>query len=318
MKIISVCLLLIIFITNCTENKPTIPDYLGMPLPGDSALVFAPGIVTTIHHEHSRMEFTKDGSEMYWEVIPLNKDYEQNNESRFDIDKQNILFVKKTNSGWTNPEILPATKNMRARRPILSLDEQTLYFETDKLDADPDIRPRPSIQMSLSREDNKWTNPRKINGLIPKVEGKSTMLFCFADNGNIYYDLGGPTEKGNWAWEIYFMKYENGKYLNPVLMDNGINDEEINWCPWIAPDESYLIFSSHRKGDYGSGDLYISFNKNGQWSRPINMGEKVNTFMQERLPSVTPDGKFMFFTRHMTNTNNDFYWISSEVIEKLR
>lgn len=43
--------------------------------------------------------------------------------------------------------------------------------------------------------------------------------------------------------------------------------------PFIAPDESCLIFSSNRPGGYGSNDLYISFrNDNDTWTAPRNMG----------------------------------------------
>ena len=295
MKITFSYLLVLLFLFGCKKEETTIFDYPGQPQPGDSAMVFAPGIVTTINHEHSRMEFNKDGSELYWEVIPIDSNYNSSNGSTFVVDKQNIWFVKKVCEKWSLPSILPATASMRARQPILSLDENTLYFVTDDLEADPDIRPRPSIQMSLLRENDNWVNPKKNERIIPKVEGKVTMLFCYADNGNIYYDLGGPDERGNWIWKIYFMKYENGNYLKSLLMESGINVGIINWCPWIAPDESYLIFSSHREGGFGNGDLYISFNNNSKWSEPVNMGVKVNTYMQERFPSVSPDGKFLFF-----------------------
>ena len=52
-----------------------------------------------------------------------------------------------------------------------------------------------------------------------------------------------------------------------------------NLFPFIAPDESYLIFTSDRKGNFGGGDLYISFHNidTDTWTEPINMGAPINT-----------------------------------------
>ena len=146
------------------------------------------------------------------------------------------------------------------------------------------------------------------------------MSFCFAKNGNLYFDYGEADATGEFVWDIYFSEYQNGAYKVPVKMAFGINGEKTDWCPWVAPDESYLIWSSHREGEVGNGDLYISFRQaNGPWGRPVNMGIEVNTSGQERFPSVSPDGKFLFFARHKDRiTYSDIYWMSASVIDTLR
>ena len=48
--------------------------------------------------------------------------------------------------------------------------------------------------------------------------------------------------------------------------------------PFIAPDESYLIWDDEREGGYGDNDLYISFRQqDGSWGAAINLGDKINT-----------------------------------------
>ena len=149
--------------------------------------------------------------------------------------------------------------------------------------------------------------------------GKTFMSFCFSGNGNLYFDYGGPDETGEWLWNIYFSEFHNGKFLAPIKMGNRINGDETSWCPWIAPDESYIIYSSYRSDEYGNGDLYINFRKkNGDWSAPINMGKRVNTAMQERFPSVSPDGKILFFARNRMRTFSDIFWVDAKIIEELK
>ena len=67
--------------------------------------------------------------------------------------------------------------------------------------------------------------------------------------------------------------------------------------PYIAPDESYIIFSSVRAGGLGEGDLYISFNQKGKWTAPRSLGPTVNTSDYEYTPLVSPDKKHFFFSR---------------------
>jgi len=43
-------------------------DYLGQTPPGDTPVVFAPGIVSTIYMEHSALAFSPDGNELFWRV----------------------------------------------------------------------------------------------------------------------------------------------------------------------------------------------------------------------------------------------------------
>lgn len=86
----------------------------------------------------------------------------------------------------------------------------------------------------------------------------------------------------------------------------------------MAADESYLIFCSTKPGGYGRDDFYISFrNEKGSWSKPVNMGEKINSPGSDNRPYITPDGKFFFFTS-MKRGNRDIYWVDAEIIAEFR
>ena len=99
-----------------------------------------------------------------------------------------------------------------------------------------------------------------------------------------------------------------------------VNSEYFDWTPFVAPDESYLIFSSTRPGSKDKyGDLYVSFkDKNNNWMPPINMGDKVNTEKQERFPGISKNGKILFFTRGTEENFDDIFWINSSIINELK
>ncbi|MDG2449030.1 MAG: hypothetical protein P8M34_05315, partial [Saprospiraceae bacterium] len=81
------------------------------------------------------------------------------------------------------------------------------------------------------------------------------------------------------------------------------------------PDESYIIYDGEGTSGYGDNDLYISFNKNGVWTEALNLGTEVNTHLTEMCPSVSPDGKYLFFHRGEKD-NGNIYWIDFKPIKE--
>ena len=74
---------------------------------------------------------------------------------------------------------------------------------------------------------------------------------------------------------IYRAELINGEYAKPELLPRSINlPPFLNWAPFIAPDESYLLFSSNRTGSLDEyGDLYISRRQaDGSWTDPVSSG----------------------------------------------
>jgi Tol biopolymer transport system component len=45
----------------------------------------------------------------------------------------------------------------------------------------------------------------------------------------------------------------------------------------------------------GSNDLYISYRKDGSWTKAQNLGDDINSNRDEYSPKVSPDGKYFFF-----------------------
>jgi hypothetical protein len=107
-----------------------------------------------------------------------------------------------------------------------------------------------------------------------------------------------------------------------------INGHRNEGFPFIAPDESYIIFSSFRPGSYGLGDLYVSFRRDdGAWTEPSNLGSKINSAAKDRFPHVSLDGKYFFFNSNRVSILNakpipdgpgNVYWVDAGFIKELK
>ena len=95
-----------------------------------------------------------------------------------------------------------------------------------------------------------------------------------------------------------------------------------DYAPVISADERVMFFTSRREGSTGNfvtmdglfyEDVYVTFNQNGQWTPPRNMGATINTPTHDACIAVSPDGKQLFL--YKDSRNGDIY--SSTLVDSL-
>lgn len=72
------------------------------------------------------------------------------------------------------------------------------------------------------------------------------------------------------------------------------SDEYTCMHPSLSPDGNMLYFASNRPGGQGGMDIWVSFDQNGQWSEPVNLGSQVNTPGHEAFPFIHKSGALFF------------------------
>jgi hypothetical protein len=98
-------------------------------------------------------------------------------------------------------------------------------------------------------------------GFVAKfTDLKSVFQPSVTRNGTLYF-ISRKKEKPPVEFLIWRTEPINGEFPKLDLLPPGVNtlDAFVNWTPTIAPDESYLIFSSERGYKHGGGDPYISY-----------------------------------------------------------
>ena len=273
-------------------------DYLGQTPPTDTPVVFARGIISDEYCQHGAPSFSPDGNEVFWQTNrrPISK-----NEKWLNYP----MTMRRIGDRWTAPEISPY-----GNMAVFSPDGKRLYF----------LAKEGNDYNYIEKQGNSWSQPKSV-GLVSRYpEIKCVTFPSIARNGTIYF-VGYVS--GQWQNAgIYRAELINGDYAKPELLPPSINFPGgiRNWVPFIAPDESYLIFCSTRGlPQNDQGDLHICFRQpDGSWTDPINMGAPINTSQMERFSAVSPDGKYLFFTRDTPGYDEDVYWVSAKIIDRLR
>jgi outer membrane protein OmpA-like peptidoglycan-associated protein len=73
-----------------------------------------------------------------------------------------------------------------------------------------------------------------------------------------------------------------------------LNDGQHNFHPAIHPSGDIIVFASDRPGGYGGVDLYAVQREGGKWTKPVNLGPKVNSQGDELFPTFNKEGNIFF------------------------
>ena len=98
--------------------------------------------------------------------------------------------------------------------------------------------------------------------------------------------------------QIYMSEFDGTKWGKPVKLNDNINEKRSYQpsCSMTA-DEKLLYIISDREGGYGGKDIYVSNKQSdGSWGPCVNLGEDINTDLDEDGPFITPDGKSLYFS----------------------
>jgi Tol biopolymer transport system component len=219
------------------------------------------------------------------------------------------MFMEVANNRWTPPAPVPFQKGAfrKCDSPCWSADGSKLYFISLLLAGDSGIETLCYVETM----ENAWSEPALFDSVINS--GNLHWQFSFADNGNLYFS--SERENGFGGYDLYRSDCTNGVYSEPENLGPTVNTAESDATPFIAHDESCLIFASTGRDDgLGRSDLYVSFlMEDSTWTEPRNLGPRINTVHHEICPVVTPDGKYLFFLR-----SQSVYWIDASVIGELK
>lgn len=112
--------------------------------------------------------------------------------------------------------------------------------------------------------------------------------------------------------DIVISRNINGQWSEPVSIAPNINTAFNEGACSISGDGKTLVFAScNREDGLGQCDLYISYNQGGVWSDPVNMGRNVNSPAWDSEPSISADGKTVYFSsRRPGGLGKEDIWVT--------
>lgn len=252
-------------------QTPRAPDAL-TPQPAEAPLATP--------YDELNAAFTPDGRTVY---------FTRKIADRFGV----ILMAHRRGSGWSVPEVAPFSGQFADFDPFVAPDGQRLYWISNR---PVDGVPKTDFDIwMVERSGAGWGAPIHLDAPVNGPDGE--FYPTVAANGNLYFSSNRAGGKGR--GDIYRSPWVNGHFAAPVSLGDTVNSPGFDGDPFIAPDESYLVFTGwgRPEGD-PAGDLYVTTMAGGSWSAPRPLGHGVNSTAQEYAPIVSPDGRWLYFSSY--------------------
>ncbi|WP_221930764.1 serine hydrolase domain-containing protein [Changchengzhania lutea] len=264
--------------------------YFGEKPPGSTPEIFAPGIISLNGRTEYGISFSPKLDEVYFSA-----------KNKISGDAA-IYFSKLEGKKWTPIKKANFTKGKKdtEMQPFVSFSGKKIYFTAHNSDLTD------SKIWYVNRLEDSWGDAIQLDSPINDDE---VFHASPAKNGDLFYfNLS--------KMKLYYAPNKNDEF--PEVQEVEI---EFGFHGFIAPSQDFLVVDARNKDDKRKdNDLYVYFKKqDGTWTKPINLGKEVNSNFNESVPSITPDGKYLFFSRKTEEGGlKNFYWVSTEVIHKLK
>ncbi len=280
--------------------------YLGQTPPAEARRVFSGGFVSTERRELNAA-FTPDGRTLF-----------------FSRDRSprgtRMLMTVRSGDGWQPPVPAPFSLGDDVDM-FVTVDGREVYFCSDApvpgqppRDASQPAPGEPPVDIWLARRQGDSWGPAEWLG--PEINSPAAADYypTLTRDGTLYFSSNRPGGLGE--NDIYRARRVGGRWAPPENLGPVVNSAGREFDPFIAPDESYLIFASERPGGLGQSDLYLSVrHADGTWGTPVNLGPAVNSPFGDYTPMLSPDGRYLFLTSGGAGSD-DIYWIDASVIRK--
>lgn len=190
--------------------------------------------------------------------------------------------------------------------PSLTIDESQIIFARTLFTEGEKDNVNEEIYLSNKAEAG-WHEAFNIGAPVNTDDNEGAQTI--SPDGKFIFFTRCNSPGGMGSCDLYVTKYENGVWLAPANLGPDVNTPGWESQPCIASDGKTLYFTSVRRGGYGGADIYVTKYENKKWSKPVNLGKKINTPYDEKSPFIHPDGVTLYFNSdgHPGFGNLDFF-----------
>ena len=228
-----------------------------------------------------------------------------------------IMGCRKREDKWGVPFIPPFSGKFKDLEPFLSPDGKKLFFASNRPLLENEQNPGDFNIWYVQRphKNATWSKPLPLEGPVNTEQDEFFPSVC--ENNNLYFTSNGESSKG--LDDIFVSKWNKDHYEAPESLAETINTKGYEFNAFIAPDESFILFSGYNRPDgFGSGDLYISFkDQQGNWEPARNLGKEINSKKLDYCPFFHFESSTLYFTSKRSHWDNAPSSTLSQLLKKV-
>ncbi len=182
--------------------------------------------------------------------------------------------------------------------PSLSADEQELVFTVllpkDENNPNAYRNRQEDFYYSIKIEDE-WCQAKSVGNPLNTTDNEGAQTI--SADGKWMFFTACNRDDGNGQCDIYFSQKVGAQWAKPVNLGEPVSTASKEKQPSVSPDGRTLYFASDRAGGFGGMDIWVSkLNEQGKWTKPVNLGEKINTKGDDISPFIHHDNQTLYFS----------------------
>jgi Tol biopolymer transport system component len=277
----SVALCFILFELAAGSSAQAATEKVALP----AATMFAPGW-TSGQSQDEPPTFSPDGRTLFFQ--------------RSDGHVSTILVSQLIDGRWSAPVVAPFSGTSSDQFPVMAPDGSYLVFESDR---GSDAKERVANLWRVDKTASGWSAPVRLPDTVnisKRIYGHSV-----AANGDIYFMSSTEPRGQDPKWRLFHAARIAGGYARAQALpfsDGSTSDVD----PYIAPDQSYLIFSSaKRREPIDHEHLFIVFRQGAEWGPVTPLRYQGDEQAEDdNYSDVSADGKTLYFDSTRNGKSN--------------
>jgi hypothetical protein len=205
--------------------------------------------------------------------------------------------------------------------PLVTADGSQLFFTSD--------RPITKVEYEFHNDsdeyekiytveniEGEWSAPKIIQELDSKHHNACValshdgyqMIIYRSTHKNIFHNVSG---------NLYLTKKVGGLWMEPKILPLSLSTSDRILGACFSINDKEIYFTSDYEGGYGGTDIYrTEIKEDGSWSKPVNLGNVINTEYDEDAPFIHPDGNVLYFSSTGHTSIGGFDIFQSVISEK--
>jgi outer membrane protein OmpA-like peptidoglycan-associated protein/tetratricopeptide (TPR) repeat protein len=181
----------------------------------------------------------------------------------------------------------------------ITSDGQRLYFTRLLPRNSQTVNPNASFEEDFyysERQDSlTWKKARNLGPPI-NTHGNEGALSISPDGRYLFFAACERAD-GYGSCDLYWAKRTGNRWADPENLGSVVNSPSWDSQPSFSSDGRTLYFASKRAGGKGSSDIWkTELQPDGQWTPPVNLGDSINTRLEEMAPFIHPDDQTLYFS----------------------
>lgn len=209
-----------------------------------------------------------------------------------------LMISEKVGKTWSKPRIAPFSGTWMDLQPTMSPDGCFLVFVSNRpLHPTDTDHPKGNL-WRVDRTGKSWGVPEPLPATVNA--DRSIWGPSIAADGTLYFMRRSDPQT---PWHLWRSKYVDRNYAESTVLSFGDpTTQDVD--PAVAPDQSYIVFSSKHPATEAHEHLYMAFRDGDGWGTPIDLGAAVNGDGSHDVNEsrLGPDGETLYFTTDRTLT----------------